>query len=255
LGALLTVALLAISAFAQDRTASLTGVVHDPSGAPVPDAQITVRNTETGIKRTTKTNGDGDYTVTLLDPGAYDVLIEHAGFKRIQRSGIVLHVNDNVRLDYSLTLGEVNQVVDVHEEVPLLRTTDASLGQVVDNEKVTSLPLNGRSSFRLVELTPGYIPTPGASGQFGDIPVNTTWDSNFSINGGQGYSNEIMIDGSPSTTGFFDQITTMPSVGAGCVWPSAAPAPTITTRRAHPIRAPAAPPSRARRRARVILTR
>jgi len=126
----------------------------------------------------------------------------------------VLHVNDNVRLDYSLTLGEVNQVIDVHEDIPLLRTSDASIGQVVDNEKVTSLPLNGRSSFRLVELTPGYIPTPGASGQFGDIPVNTTWDSNFSINGGQGYSNEIMIDGAPSTTGFFDQITTMPSVDA-----------------------------------------
>ena len=207
-------ALFAVSGLAQDRTASMTGTVHDPSGAPVPEAQITVRNTETGIKRTTRTSGSGDYTVTLLDPGTYDTLVEHAGFKSIQRNGIVLHVNDNVRLDYALVLGEVSQVVDVREDMPLLRTTDASLGQVVDNQKVTSLPLNGRSSFRLVELTPGYIPTPGASGQFGDIPVNTTWDSNFSINGGQGYSNEIMIDGAPSTTGFFDQITTMPSVDA-----------------------------------------
>ncbi len=210
----LAMALLAVGSFAQDRTASVTGTVHDPSGAPVPDAQITVRNTETGIKRTSKTGGSGDYTVTLLDPGTYEIRVEHAGFKSLQRTGIVLHVNDNVRLDYALALGDVSQVIDVHEEVPLLRTTDASLGQVVDNQKVTSLPLNGRSSFRLVELTPGYIPTPGASGQFGDIPVNTTWDSNFSINGGQGYANEIMIDGTPSTTGFFDQITTMPSVDA-----------------------------------------
>ena len=61
---------------------------------------------------------------------------------------------------------------------------------------------------------PGLHSDSGASGQFGDIPVNTTWDSNFSINGGQGYSNEIMIDGAPSTTGFFNQITTMPSVDA-----------------------------------------
>src|SRR3954452_3552901 len=78
----------------------------------------------------------------------------------------------------------------------------------------SSLPLNGRRSFRLVNLTPGFIGTSGANGQFGDIPVNSTWDSNFSINGGQGYSNEIMIDGAPSTTGFFNQITTMPSVDA-----------------------------------------
>lgn len=214
LGALFAVALFAASGSAQERTASVTGVVRDPSGAAVPDAKITVRNTQTGIKRVVKTSGDGNYTVTLLDPGTYDTLVEHAGFASIQRSGIVLHVNDDVRIDYSLKLGQVSEVVDVHEEAPLLRTTDASLGQVVDNQKVTSLPLNGRSSFRLVELTPGYIPTPGASGQFGDIPVNTTWDSNFSINGGQGYSNEIMIDGAPSTTGFFDQITTMPSVDA-----------------------------------------
>ncbi|HEY3840998.1 MAG TPA: carboxypeptidase-like regulatory domain-containing protein, partial [Bryobacteraceae bacterium] len=210
----LLMALSAIIGLAQDRTGSLTGTVRDPSGAPVPDAEITVRNTETGIKRVTKSSGNGDYTVTLLDPGSYDATIEHPGFKSLQRTGIVLHVNDSLRLDYSLAMGEVSQVVDVHEEVPLLRTNDASLGQVVDNQKVTSLPLNGRSSFRLVELTPGYTPSPGASGQFGDIPVNTTWDSNFSINGGQGYSNEIMIDGTPSTTGFFDQITTMPSVDA-----------------------------------------
>src|SRR4051794_39560458 len=87
-------------------------------------------------------------------------------------------------------------------------------GKSWTNQKVTSLPLNGRSSFRLVNLTPGFIGTSGANGQFGDIPVNSTWDSNFSINGGQGYSNEIMIDGAPSTTGFFKQITTMPSVDA-----------------------------------------
>jgi hypothetical protein len=210
----IVIALIAVNAFSQERTASINGTVKDPSGAPVPAAKITIRNTETGFKRDVNTSGNGDYAITSLDPGTYQVTAEHAGFKTMERSGIVLHVNDNVRIDYSLSLGEVNQVVNVSEEAPLLRTSDASLGQVVDNQKVTGLPLNGRSSFRLVELTPGYIPAPGAAGQFGDIPVNTTWDSNFSINGGQGYSNEIMIDGAPSTTGFFDQITTMPSVDA-----------------------------------------
>jgi hypothetical protein len=132
----------------------------------------------------------------------------------MERSGITLHVNDSVRLDFSLEIGVVSQKVDVVESAPLLRSTDASLGEVVDNRKVVSLPLNGRSSFRLADLNPGFIATPASYGQFGDIPVNTTWDANFSINGGQGYSNEIMIDGTPSTAGFFDQITTMPSVDA-----------------------------------------
>jgi hypothetical protein len=103
-------------------------------------------------------------------------VVEHAGFKSIQRPGIVLHVNDNIRLDYSLVLGEVSQMVDVHEDVPLLRTTDASLGQVVDNQKVTSPPLNGRSSFRLVELTPATFPLPAppaSSAIFPSIPPGT----------------------------------------------------------------------------------
>ncbi len=207
-------ALLSGAAFAQNRTASVRGTVRDPSGAPIPGAKVTIANTETGIKRLVQTNSTGDYTVTLLEPGTYQATVEHTGFQTFQQSGIVLHVNDDVQLNFSLQLGQISQVIDVHENVPLLRTTDDSLGQVVDNQKVTSLPLNGRSSFRLVELTPGYIPTQAAAGQFGDIPVNTTFDANFSINGGQGYSNEIMIDGTPSTTGYFDQITTMPSVDA-----------------------------------------
>src|ERR1700693_2559533 len=89
-------ALFAMGGFAQDRTASMTGTVRDPSGAAVPEAKITIRNTGTGIKRVANTSANGDYTATLLDPGTYDVLVEHAGFKSIERPGIVLHVNDDV---------------------------------------------------------------------------------------------------------------------------------------------------------------
>lgn len=200
--------------FGQSRTAEISGRVQDPSGAAVAGAQVTAKNVDTGAKRSARTSESGDFAIPLLEPGNYEVLVEQPGFRTVQRSGITLHVNDSARLDFALELGEVTQTLDVSAEAPLLRTADASLGQVIDNTKIVSLPLNGRSSFRLVELTPGYIPSPAANGQFGDIPVNTTWDANFSINGGQGYSNEIMIDGAPSTTGFFNQITTMPSVDA-----------------------------------------
>lgn len=211
----LILALLASTfALAQNRTAEISGRILDPSDAALVGAQITARNVGTGARRGATSSGTGDYVIPLLEPGNYELLVEQQGFRTLQRSGILLHVGDSVRIDIKMQLGEVTQTVNVVEEAPLLRTTDASLGQVIDNTKVSSLPLNGRSSFRLVELTPGFVGSQAARGQFGDIPVNTTWDANFSINGGQGYANEIMIDGAPSTTGFFNQITTMPSVDA-----------------------------------------
>lgn len=206
--------LSSILAAAQNRTAEISGRVVDQSEGALIGAQVTARNVDTGARRSAKAGTTGDYVVPLLEPGNYELLVEQPGFRTLQRSGILLHVGDSVRIDITMQLGEVTQTVNVVEEAPLLRTTDASLGQVIDNTKVSSLPLNGRSSFRLVELTPGFVGSQGARGQFGDIPVNTTWDANFSINGGQGYANEIMIDGAPSTTGFFNQITTMPSVDA-----------------------------------------
>ena len=205
---------LGTSLFAQTRTAQVSGFITDASGGAVPQASINVSNTETGAKHQAKSSDAGEYTVPLLDPGSYEISVEHSGFRTVQRSGIVLHVGDSVKLDFSLQIGDVSQTVSVTADAPLLSTTDAALGQVINNTEVTSLPLNGRSSFRLVELAPGFLGAPAAQGQFQDIPVNTTWDANFSINGGQGYSNEIMIDGAPSTTGFFNQISTMPSVDA-----------------------------------------
>lgn len=203
---------VSLAAMGQNRTAEISGKVLDPSGAGLAGAQVVVRNIDTGARRPATAGQTGDYVLPLLDPGSYEIVVEHAGFRTLQRSGLVLHVGDSVRLDLTLQIGDLTQTVNVIEEIPLLRTADSSLGQIIDNTKIVSLPLNGRSSFRLVELTPGFVGSQGARGQFGDIPVNTTWDANFSINGGQGYANEIMIDGAPSTTGFFNQITTMPSV-------------------------------------------
>jgi hypothetical protein len=205
---------LAITAAAQDRTASITGAVRDPSGAPVPGARITTRNTETGVKRTAQTGSAGDYTVSLLDPGSYETLVEHQGFKSVQRSRIVLHVNDTIRLDFSLALGELTQVVDVQGEAPILAQDTSSLGQVMDNSKIVNIPLNGRSPFRLALLTPGVVGDQRANGQFGDVPVNTNQDSLFSINGGQSHNSEVQLDGVPATAGMFNSMTVIPSPDA-----------------------------------------
>ena len=197
---------------AQTTTAELTGTIADASKAAVAGAALVVTNVETGAKRDTVSNDAGNYVVPLLPPGSYQVTVQKAGFRQVTRSGVILQVGQVARVDFTLDLGAVSDSVVVSASAPLLEQETSALGQVVDQRSVENLPLNGRSSFRLVQLTPGILAAPAANGQFGDIPVNTTFDSNFSINGGRSQSNEVLIDGVPSTAGFFNQITTIPSV-------------------------------------------
>ena len=184
----------------------------DPNNATVAEAAITVTNTATGVNRETVSNDAGNYVVPSLPPGGYRILAKKQGFQTVTRSGIVLEVGQVAEVNFSLAIGSLNQTINVTASAPLVDQETSALGQVVDQTKIENLPLNGRSTFRLVQLTPGVLTTPAANGQFGDVPVNTTWDSNFSINGGRSQSNEVLIDGVPSTAGFFNQMTTIPSV-------------------------------------------
>jgi hypothetical protein len=202
----------AIAACAQ--TAQITGRIIDMSEAAVPDVQVVVTSASTGAVSKTVSNTSGVYTVPLLPIGTYAVTIQKAGFRPMRREGVTLAVDQVARLDFTLEIGQMTQSVEVTAAAPMLEQSTSSLGQVVDSSKILSIPLNGRSAFRLVQLTPGVLASPGANGQFGDMPVNTTWDSNFAINGGRSQSNEVQIDGVPSTAGFFNQITTIPSVEA-----------------------------------------
>ncbi len=199
---------------AQSTTSTVSGKITDPSGSVVPAASISASNEDTGLRRATVSNDDGVYVVPLLPPGRYRLSVQKDGFKPITRSGIVLQVDQVARIDFVLDLGAVAETIEVTDNAPLLQQETSALGQVVDNQKILSLPLNGRMTFRLVNLTPGIIVTPGSSGQFGDVSVGTFDDINFSINGGRAQSNEVMVDGVPSTTGFLNLMTTVPSVDA-----------------------------------------
>ena len=201
-------------ATAQGTSGQVVGRVTDPSGGAVAGAAVKVINTETGFSREVQTGTAGEYTVPLLPPGTYRVTVIKAGFHAVNHTGITLAVDQVARIDAALELGSVTQEVQVTSAAPLLDTETSALGQIVDNAKIQSIPLNGRSPFRLVQLTPGVLTVPGANGQFGDVPVNTNWDTNFSINGSHQQSNEILIDGVPSTTGQFNTITTIPSIEA-----------------------------------------
>lgn len=209
------VVLLALAVYGngQQQTAQLTGSITDPSGAAVSGATVTVVNASRGIKTVVTSDGHGIYTVPLLPPAdGYTVTVAHMGYKESVRNNLTLQVAQVASVDIKLDIGDVNQAVTVTDVEPLLDTQTSSLGQVITGETVQDLPLNGRSSFRLIALTPGVTFSRSAYGQFGDVAVNTTWDTNFSINGGRAQSNEILIDGVPSSTGFFNQITTLPTV-------------------------------------------
>ena len=213
----LVVAVFALTAMtfagAQQQTAQLNGQVMDVSGAAVPGATVTVTNPGRGISVKVISNENGDYVVPLLPPDDhYTVTVTKTGFKETVQREVSLQVAQSAKIDLTMDVGAIAQTVTVSSAPPLLDTQTSSLGQVITGHTVEALPLNGRSSFRLIALTPGVTFSRSAYGQFGDVAVNSTWDTNFSINGGRAQSNEILIDGVPSSTGFFNQITTLPSV-------------------------------------------
>lgn len=196
----------------QGQDATVVGTVTDASGAVLPDAVVVVTNPSKGFKQQGKTNSHGEYTVPLLPPAAgYVVTVTKDGFSTFVRKGIELTVAESEKIDVSLKPGTETSV-SVDSDAIQVDTQTSSLGQTIAGDTVADLPLNGRSTFRLIELTPGVTFSDSAQGQFGDVPVNTTWDSTFSINGGRTQSNEFLIDGIPTATGLWNQITTMPIV-------------------------------------------
>jgi hypothetical protein len=207
--ALLLLALAALPAAAQTTAGQITGLVSDPSGALITGATVVARNSATGVTRQTASNDAGNYAIPLLEPGLYSLTVQKEGFRTAERSGVTLSVNSTVRLDFTMTLGSVNESVSVTADAPLLDTAESSLRTVVDNRKVVDLPLNGRNPFDLVFLAPGTQAYRRPSG-----PGNNIYLTNLAINGGPAMANEVLLDGIPSTSPQYNQLTVIPSIDA-----------------------------------------
>src|SRR5262249_39827879 len=134
---------------AQSTYGSIAGTVTDPSGGAIVGAQVTLTNLGTAEKRMQPTGSDGLYSFVNLFPGRYKIEVEKTGFKRVTRPEVVVEVNQSVRIDATLQVGDVTQVVEVSGETPLLQSETTSLGQVVEQRKTNELPLNGRNIFNL----------------------------------------------------------------------------------------------------------
>ncbi|MBM3788311.1 MAG: carboxypeptidase regulatory-like domain-containing protein, partial [Acidobacteria bacterium] len=204
--------LLTVAAYSQTFYGSIVGNVTDATGASVGQAAVALTNTATGDRRTAQSGADGTYQFVNLPPGQYRVEVEKTGFRRLVRDNVVVEVQSAVRIDAAMQVGEVNQVVEVTEQTPLLQTENASLGQVVEARKVLEMPLNGRNVFSLVALVPGVVP----GGQSSQTPTGTNpfaW-ANFQIGGGQANQSASYIDGAPNNSSYVNHTMLVPTQDA-----------------------------------------
>ncbi len=132
----------------------ITGEVKDPSGANVSSASVTATNTATNVSRSTATNSAGVYSFPDLAPGTYQVKVVAPGFDTVVKTKIELQVQQTARIDFTLSVGQTTQTIEVSASAVLLNTEDATVGTVIEERRITELPLNGRNFFSLVALSP-----------------------------------------------------------------------------------------------------
>jgi hypothetical protein len=192
------------------QNAVVSGRVSDSSQAIVPGATVEIVNTGTNVTNRTTTNSEGYFTFPPLTPGAYTLTASSPGFKAARVDGIVLEVGQQRTIALVLEPGEVKESITVTEQAPLLTTSRADRGTVVENQFVKSIPLNTRNPLFLLTLTPGV--TTGRLA--GDNTASQSTTNNFRINGGRGGTNEILIDGAANTGTYNNQVSAIPQVDA-----------------------------------------
>ena len=157
------VLLLCLPLFSQGQFGRILGSITDQSGGVISGATVTVIDTQRGVARTLTTDEAGEYNAPTLIPGTYTVRAEAKGFKRVERQNVVLEVGHEVRIDLTLQPGAQEQTITITEAVPLVETTNATLGGTLENTEINDMPLNGRNYQNLLTLRPGVMLQPGGS--------------------------------------------------------------------------------------------
>ncbi len=181
--------LLAAPAFAQNS--GIQGVVTDGTGGVIPGATVTAANTATGVEYTAESNEAGLYSVPFLSPGTYNVSAASEGFARSTRENLKLDVQQIARVDFGLNIGTVTETVEVSAAAALLDSEQATMGQVIENNRIVEMPLNKRNYLELAQLSVGILP--GATVGAGTRPGRN--EAGFVGMGMRGYQNNVMIDG------------------------------------------------------------
>jgi hypothetical protein len=194
--------LLLPSMLLADVTGAISGVVHDPSQAAVKGVRIRITNTQTNLSLDTVTADDGSYRFLALPVGTYNLSAAITGFQQYNSTGIVLQVNDQLRIDITLKVGSINEQITVQADAAQVETESTQLGDVIDSKKMLALPLNGRSYLDLLGLQAGVAPTTaGTIG--GDRPVSGYISNagNISVNGQRETANAFLVNGGDVSEG------------------------------------------------------
>ncbi len=193
----------------QNITATILGTVSDPSGAPVAGAAVTATNEATGLSHSATTDATGSYLFPLLPiSDHYSVSVEAKGFQKFLQSGIVLQVNDNIRVDAKMAVGSVTETTVVTGEAPQIDTRDSSLGTVIESRTIVEIPLNGRNPTQLASLVAGVTQV--------TAPAVFTWrgGSTLSVNGSRTNENQFQVDGATYAAGYSNNGLNLPSPDA-----------------------------------------
>jgi len=180
-----------LPAMAQLPTATLLGTVTDPQGAVVVGANVSAKNTDTGLTRNVMTGNDGSYRFNALPIGTYELQVRHEGFETETRSGLTLAIAQEAVVNVRIRVGAAAQNVTVSAAAPLVDTTNATLGGSVTEEKIQELPLNGRNYLDLMSFQPGITQVASVNGTNGGLYAGAQWVSN----GATPRSNNILLDG------------------------------------------------------------
>jgi hypothetical protein len=208
----LTWLLLCAPSFAQSL-GTITGEVKDSTGAMVPGATVTVVNKATNATRTTSSNGVGLFEFPALPPGVYTVKTELDGFKTVTRD-VELQVQQTARVDFAMELGTISEMATVTGVSPLVETTNATIGTVIENKRIVELPLNGRNYLQLVALSPNVSAEFADAGQAGSRQGGTRANQQLSISGQRREFNYYTLDGVDNTDVNFNTYIFLPSVDA-----------------------------------------
>ena len=184
------------ASWAQRSAAAINGTVRDTTGAVIPQASISLTNTETNVAQTTLTNATGEYVILNILPGTYVMKAFKEGFQTVNQPAFTLQVNQTTTFDFTLPVGSTTQTVTVEAAAGAIETSTAELGSVVAQKEVNDLPLNGRNFTELLELTPGASPisvSQNSGGGYGPVPLGSfTFPS---VNGQTNRSNLFLMDG------------------------------------------------------------
>jgi len=185
----LAILLLSTATVLAQSTAQINGTVADSSGGVLPGATVTATQVDTGLRREVVTEADGSFTLTALPIGPYRLEVSLSGFRSYVQTGIVLQVGSNPVIPVALQLGELAETVSVEAAAPLVETRSPAIGQVIENERIEALPLEGRNPVMLVVMAGAAADTGAPSSR------SMTTSRGISITGGQPFGVAYLLDG------------------------------------------------------------